>query len=388
MALVPLCRRQRILSTRSQFVSIPNVSKIKAAVFLGAGKPLEIQEFPTPQIRLGEIGVSVIGCTICGSDLHTYLGHRSAATPSILGHEMIGRISRIGPGPIPNDLRGIPLSIGDRVAWSIAANCGHCFFCDEGIPQKCEQIFKYGHESTTTGHPLSGGFSEFVHIVSGTHLIKVPDNLPDWVACPATCATATVAAVFRVAGDCYGKSILITGVGMLGLTACAYASTLGAREIIAVDINPQRLALATRFGATYGIHATGESSPLGSSIRHLTGGRGVDRLLEFSGSADAIDAALPLIRIGGRCVLAGPVSPTRPVSIVPESIVRRLLDIRGVHNYLPVDLVSAFHFLEQNHHSFPFHELVEREFPLPEAEAAFQWAIANKAPRVAIRCQY
>ena len=81
------------------------------------------------------------------------------------------------------------------------------------LPQKCEQLFKYGHERITPAHPLSGGLAEFCHLALGTPILPVPDALPDLVACPVNCATATVAAALRAAGGCRGRSVLVQGAG-------------------------------------------------------------------------------------------------------------------------------------------------------------------------------
>src|SRR5579872_55741 len=216
------------------------------AVFTGAGERLELREFGLPELTAGEALARVTCCTLCGSDLHTYHGHRTTPVPTILGHEILGVIAALGPGDTPLDLEGRELEIGDRVTWSIAASCGGCFYCERELPQKCEQLFKYGHERITPAHPLSGGLAEFCHLARGTPVLRVPEALPDLVVCPVNCATATVAAAMRAAGGGRERAVLVQGAGMLGLTACAMASSQGAREIVASDVDPQRLALARR----------------------------------------------------------------------------------------------------------------------------------------------
>src|SRR5262249_21377023 len=151
-------------------------------------------------------------------DLHTHAGRRPAPTPTVLGHKVVGRIEAFGREAPPHDFRGKALTVGDRVSWSVAAGCGRCFFCAEGLPQKCESLFKYGHERVTNERPFAGGLADFVLLAPGTATLRVPDDIADVLAAPANCATATVAAVLRCGGEnLAGRTVLILGAGLLGL---------------------------------------------------------------------------------------------------------------------------------------------------------------------------
>jgi putative phosphonate catabolism associated alcohol dehydrogenase len=355
-----------------------------AAVFAEAGKPLELQQLPLPDLGEGEALVRVTCCTVCGSDLHTYEGRRSTPMPTILGHEILGEIAVLGPGEPVRDFSGRALCVGDRVTWSIAASCGACFFCTHGLPQKCEHLLKYGHERIRPEYALSGGLAEHCHLAKGTAILRVPDVLPDVVACPANCATATVAAAFRLGGGCADETVLVQGAGMLGLTACAMARSDGAREVIVCDVDEDRLQLASQFGATRCVRIGEDGKEVAAAVEEATSGRGVDLAIELSGAPSAVEAGLELLRIGGRYVLVGSVFPQRAVSIAAESVVRRLLTIRGLHNYTPADLDRAIAFLSANHERFPFRGLVSDTFPLVEAQRAFTHAIAARVLRVAV----
>ena len=340
----------------------------RALVFHGPGRPLEMCEFPWPDLQAGELLVEITCSTICGSDLHTIRGDRSVAGPTVLGHETIGRVVRFAPhGSPPTDVDGIPLALGDRVTWSVAASCGYCFYCQRGLPQKCDRLFKYGHE-TTARHALSGGLAEFCHLVNGTAIVKLPDALPDYTACPANCATATVACALRTAQGSSRKTVLIHGAGMLGLTAAAMAATQGATAVIVTDRSRQRLARALEFGATRTVHIGDEASSLTEAVGNVTDGRGVDLALEMSGAPTAVEQSLDLLRIGGQLVLVGAVFATRAAQLSPEKIVRKLLRIDGVHNYAPTDLKQAVEFLHANSTArrFPFATLVGAEVRLAE----------------------
>ncbi len=364
-----------------------------AAVFHKPGSPLTLETYELPRLRPGEFLVRITCATLCGSDVHTFLGRRSTPLPTVLGHEIMGFVEAIGPprghscgaDQTACDYFGQRLEIGDRITWSIAASCGDCFFCQHNIPQKCVRLFKYGHERIAPDHPLSGGLAEYCHLAAGTAILRLPDTLPDVVACPANCATASIAAGFRVAGNCMGESVLIQGAGMLGLTATAMASSTGAREVIVCDVDAKRLQRAPQFGATETLLIRDDEPELIASVRELTAGRGVDLALELSGSPKAVQIGVRLLRIGGRYVLIGSTFPTPPVALDPESIVRQLVTIVGNHNYTPKDLAEAVRFLSKHGHDFPFADLVHDEFSLHDVEAAFRQAIAGDSLRVAVR---
>jgi putative phosphonate catabolism associated alcohol dehydrogenase len=354
-----------------------------AAIFTGTDKPLETRSYPLPELKSEEVLIRITCCTICGSDLHTYEGRRSTPLPTILGHEILGEVAAL-PEVAPCDVAGHTLSIGDRVTWSIAASCNQCFYCTHGLPAKCDQLFKYGHEAINTEHPLSGGLAEYCHLAPGTAIVRIPESLPDAVACPANCATATVVAALRIGGGCQDETVLIQGAGMLGLSATALMALRGAKHIIVSDINPQRLEQATRFGATHTVSVAEGDADLAEVIDRTTSGRGVDLAIELSGAANSIQAGLRSLRIGGRYVLVGSVFPAPDVPISAEWIVRRWLTIRGVHNYAPEDLREAVAFLEKAHARYPLDTLVSKKFLLSQAEQAVQYAIRERPHRVAV----
>ncbi|WP_052573859.1 zinc-binding dehydrogenase [Haloferula sp. BvORR071] len=351
-----------------------------AAVFSGHGHPFQLETFPVPAPGPGEVLVDITCSTICGSDLHTWHGRRQEPVPCILGHEIVGRIVAFGPNTLRFDLRGEPLREGDRITWTLAASCGECFFCRRALPQKCEQLFKYGHSAIAAGREFSGGFAECCLLTRGTGIVKLPDELSDSLAAPANCAVATVAAAFRLAGPIEGASVSILGCGVLGLTAVAMARELGAAEVITCDLDPTRADASRSFGSDLFC----EPADLLSDLRDLTNGRGADLTMEFSGSSAAVSAALAATRTGGIAVIAGTTTPGGSVAIDPNELVRRMLTIRGLHNYAPQDLVSAVDFLAKAGSRFPFHSLGGSSFPLAEITQAFETATSSPGRRVAI----
>jgi putative phosphonate catabolism associated alcohol dehydrogenase len=355
------------------------VSTSRAAVFREPGQPLLIEEFPRPKPEPREALVRVDFCTLCGSDLHSMLGHRRVPAPSVLGHEIVGRIAAVSIEQPPVDLAGRTLTVGDRVIWSVAAACGECDRCRRGLTQKCRRLFKYGHESTDRTSPLSGGLAEYCLLVPGTAIVTLDETLSNAQVCPASCATATVAEALRGCGELSGRSVLIFGAGMLGLTAAAMSHWLGAERIVICDPDAGRLARALNFGATETVLWPDLEANFasGSSLE-------VDIALEMSGAPDAAIAGLHHLAIGGELVLVGAVSPTAAVPIEPEQIVRRLLKIRGVHNYAPHSLQLAVTFLTETHSVYPLASLVEQTFPLSRICDAVAYAVESRACRVGV----
>jgi alcohol dehydrogenase len=276
------------------------------------------------------------------------------------------------------------LTVGDRVSWSVAASCGVCFYCQRDLPQKCVQLFKYGHEAICDDHPLSGGLADYCHLKAGTGIVRLPDGLSDEVACPANCATATVAASLRIAGDCRDRVVLIQGAGMLGLTAAAMTRAAGARVVIVADVHPERIEQATRFGASVAVGVAAGDHDLRAAVDEASSGHGADIAIELSGSSDAAESALSLLGIGGRLILVGAVFPGQPLALSAETVVRKLLRIEGVHNYKPADLVTAVEFLAQHQNRFPFAELVGARFSLNDAPDAFEHAVQSRPFRTAV----
>ena len=346
----------------------------RAAVFYGPNTPLRIKRFRRPRLNEGEILVRVRLCTICGSDLHSYSGRRRSPVPGVLGHEVVGEVvSSVGEPRY----HGIdePIRAGDRVSWCVYASCGRCETCMRGVLQKCERLFKYGHESLESGGPFSGGLAEFVVLRPGTAVFRVPDEIPDAVAAIAGCAAATVMAAFRAENPStinpaatqekgQAETVLVFGAGALGLFACAYGHSRSARMFV-VDPVSSRRERARLFGASEVFDPIDDAAALSQS---LAGGASL--VLELSGSVAALEQALAETAIGGTLILVGSVHPSPPWSISPEHLVRRLLTIRGVHNYLPEDLVEALRFLGAEGSSYPFGGIVAPPVDLEGATTA------------------
>ncbi len=344
------------------------------------GDTFRLQDVSVVGTEKDDAIVQIELCTICGSDLHTIEGRRTLHGDAVLGHEIIGRVVWLPERPVYCADES-QLQVGDRITWSIHASCGQCFYCQNDLSQKCEQLFKYGHQAISASHPCTGGFATHCQIRTGTSIVRLPEDLDARIIAPANCATATVVAAFRKAGDCNSRHVLVLGAGMLGLTAVAYAHANGAASVAMIDPNEERANRALDFGATA---VCTDLATANRKTIELTEGRGADMAFDFAGKPDAVLSSIHFVRIGGCAVLCGSVFPTESISLSPEMVVRRMLTIRGVHNYAAQDLVKAVSFLSTKGASYPFISLVSEPFALDEIQTAVQAASAGKSVRVAI----
>ena len=222
--------------------------KSKLMIFERAGQPLRLETCEIPPLKAGEVLVKNEYATLCRSDISTYLGRRIEKSPTILGHEIVGRVAALGTSA--SDVNGCTLRVGERVTWAIYASDPSSEMSRRGIPQKSPDLFKYGHEQVTPTSTLHGGLAEYTLLRRFTPILPLDEQIPLPAASIINCAVATVAGSLRLADELQGRRVVIWGTGMLGVIACAMCREKGAGEVVAVDITPERLEIAKRFGAT------------------------------------------------------------------------------------------------------------------------------------------
>ncbi len=304
--------------------------RIRAAVLetMGApapyavSRPLRIQEVELEPPGPGEVFVRIAAAGLCHSDLSVINGDRPRPLPMVLGHEAAGIVEEVGSGV--DDL-----ATGDHVVLVFVPACGHCLPCMEGRPALCEP----GAAANGAGTLLSGarrlrrdgapihhhvGVSAFAEYatVSRRSLVKIDPELPLEEAALFGCAVLTGAgAVINTGGVRPGQTVAVVGLGGVGLCALLAAVASGAREIVAVDILPDKLAFARQLGATLTFDA--REQRVAEAIREATRG-GVDFAFELAGSAAALELAWAITRRGGTTITAGLPHPSArlPVPIV------------------------------------------------------------------------
>ncbi|MBV7530370.1 zinc-binding dehydrogenase [Chitinophaga sp. sic0106] len=356
----------------------------RVVLFEAAGKDFRQETFEVRSLQRGELLVKNRYTTICGSDLHTFCGVRKELSPTVLGHEIVGEILELGPEHPGVDMRGNPLAVGDLITWTIFSSEPDSWYAHNGMPQKADKLFKYGHALAAGAEIFHGGMGQYCMLREHTTVLKIPAGMPLAVAATLNCSTATVAGALRVAGDIRGKNILITGMGHLGITCAAMCKSAGAALVIGADITPGRLATALQFGADKVINLKEDAAVIAALLQDFPR-KGIDVVFDMSGSPDAMELGLSYLATGGIAVWIGAVFSTRPLQINPESVIRRLITIKGLHNYNFEDFNSAMTFLENNWQQYPFEQAIEKEFELHEAQQAFEYAVQEKPLRVGLR---
>ena len=302
--------------------------KIQAAVLEEFGKPLVVQEVDLAEPREGEALVKVHACGVCHTDLYTASGADPGGyTPCVLGHEGAGVVEAVGPGVTS-------VKPGDHVVTLFSPECGSCVHCTSGKTNLCMAIREEqgkGHlpDGTTRfsrdGEPLrhfmgTSTFSEYV-VMPEIALANVRKDAAMEAICLLACgATTGLAAAMWKAEVEPGSAVAVFGAGMVGLGALLGAKMRGAERLIAVDLSPQRLELAERFGATDTIVA-GDGGEV-EKILEMTGGFGADFTFEATGLVSVMGQAVEAARMGwGLCTVLGVAGKGEKMEIVPRFLI-------------------------------------------------------------------
>lgn len=357
----------------------------KLMVFNGPGKPLELRTETVRPPQRDEILVRNLFTTICGSDLHTYSGHRKEACPTVLGHEIVGEIVDLGAGHAGVDQRNQKIAKGDIITWSIFSSDPDSANARSGMPQKGEHLFKYGHGLVTANDAFHGGLAEYCILKHGTAILKIAPEIPLPIAATINCAIATVAGAIRVSGELKGKRVVVFGAGMLGITTAAMCREAGAAWIAMADVSAGRLSVAADFGASESFDLSQDGEAKLRSRCDQFPGCGVDYVFDMTGAPDAMELGVSLLTVGGRAIWIGAVFNTRKVQLNAEWVVRNIISIQGLHNYNYEDFEQALQFITRNWKKYPFERVVEKEFDLIDADKAFAYAAEKKPLRVGIR---
>jgi len=275
---------------------------VRAVVLPAPGEPLRVTDLDLPAPGPGQVRVRVVATGVCHSDLSLARGTLRQATPAVLGHETAGTVAAVGDGVSS-------VSVGDRVVLCWAPPDGTCWFCLQGEPWLCE------HASDAAGVPYAradgadvypglstGGFAEET-VVSERAVLPVPDAVPLEQAALVGCAVMTgVGAVLKTARVREGQSVLVVGLGGVGLSVVQGARLAGASQVLVTDRAEDKLALALSMGATDAVEA-GDDLP--KRVRALTGGRGADHAFDCVGLGVTIRSSWASTRRGGVTTVVG-----------------------------------------------------------------------------------
>ena len=348
-------------------------------------KPLVVEDVTLDPPGPAELLIRIKATGLCHSDLSVINGDRPRPLPMVLGHEAAGEVVECGPGV--TDLKP-----GDQVVLAFVPSCGSCLPCMEGRPALCEP----GARANGAGTLLSGarrlrlhdapiyhhigvsGYAEYA-VVSRRSAVKVDSSLPAHEAALFGCAVLTgVGAVVNTARLQAGTSVAVVGLGGVGLSALLGANLAGAAEIVAVDVSPQKLEVASRLGATKTVQAGPNAV---KEVRDLTNG-GVDFAFEMASSVPALQLAYDITRRGGTTVTASLPKPEHRFSIPAVQLTAEERTVKGCYlgSCVPARDIPRFIALYQRG-KLPVDRLLSEIVSIEQLNEAFDRLAEGKSIR-------
>jgi alcohol dehydrogenase len=332
--------------------------KIRAAVLheMGApqpyadSQPLKIETLELDPAGAGEVLVQIKAAGLCHSDLSVIDGTRPRPTPMALGHEAAGVVVETGEGVAD-------VEAGDHVVFVFVPSCGHCEPCATGRPALCEPaaaanaagtLVSGAQRLSLAGVPVNHhmGVSAFAEhaVVSRHSMVKIDRNLPFEIAALFGCAVITgVGAVVNTARVTPGSTVAVIGLGGVGLNAVLGAKLAGARQVVAIDLRDDKLALAKSLGADDAFNAG--DADCTDRVRAATAG-GVDYAFEMAGSLPALEMAWDVTRRGGETITAGLPHPDKRFALPPVALVAEERTLRGSYLGSCVPVRDIPHFID------------------------------------------
>jgi len=336
---------------------------VKARAAVGA----ELQNVPVPSIGPRDVLVKVRAATICGTDLHIYRWDSWAQSrirpPMVFGHEFAGEIVAVGD-------EVTTVEVGDFISGETHIVCGHCYPCRTGQPHICRNV-------QIVGVDRPGCFAEYVVIPASNAWRNDPQLDPAIAAAQEPFGNAVHTALST---DLATKTVLVTGCGPIGLFAIGIARAAGASRIFATDVNVQRLELARTMGASDPLDGRGD---VVSEIMSVTGGAGVDVLLEMSGHPAAINQGFSALRYGGYAALLG--LPGRPLEHfdLANHIVFKGATVYGVSGRKMYETWYQTRALLSDGR-VDIRPIITHRLPLEAFEQAFEMMLRGDAAKVAL----
>ncbi len=372
---------------------------------LVAPKKMETRTFPTPEITKDSGLVRMLGSGICGTDKHVYtqgeirlgLPGDVVRLPIIMGHENLGVIEEIGSEAAKAMvMEGPPLEVGERVYIAADIKCGHCYNCRNiyGFPW-CLNHTSYGDViSCDTPPHLFGGYSEKMYLLPKSDLFRVPKSLPNEIAL----LSEQMAVAYGAFGRAYqspitkeglspGDSVVIQGVGPLGLCNALMARMLGAGKIIAVDKSEYRLRLARELcsAEVISLNEHPKYSDRVARVNTLTDNIGADLVIECTGDPGVMSEGLDMLRIGGTYLVEGAYVEDADTRISPSrQILAKNARIIGVSGMPHQAYGRVLKMMDAYRAIIHFERMITHQFDVEEATRAIEISMSPDSGKVAL----
>ncbi|CAL1527444.1 unnamed protein product [Lymnaea stagnalis] len=344
--------------------------KMKALVKQVEGPSYSYVDMDVPEPGEGEVLIRVDAVAICGSDIALYnwdnVARVIATVPFIPGHETAGTVVKCG--------RDTKIPIGTKVGVENHFFCGVCYLCINEDGAICQNMGQYGHGKKTQ----HGGCSEY-SIVPEKYLYKLTRDLDAEQIAMLEPLGVAHNAIDRL--HVQGQDILVIGCGPVGLMAQAVAKALGAKRVVAVDVEDSKLELAKKIGADVIVNS--KRTDLKQFVTEFTSGVGMDRVCECSGNSAMVNASFSYLRKGGYISLVG--LPKQPLHVenVLQDIIFKALTLKTVHGRL------IFHTWEQSEAlvadgKIDVKAVISHRFPMSQFEEAFKTLFSGEACKIVI----
>ena len=357
---------------------------MRAAVLRDHDEGLRVETIRTPRPKAGEVLIKVAACGLCHSDLHVIGGAIAFPLPAVLGHEVTGTVVELGPG---NEHTG--LEVGDNVAGGFLMPCGQCEACAAGRDELCGPFFDLNrlkgllYDGTTRlaaldGEPIHmysmGGLAEYA-VIPSTSVAVAPDDIDLVPAAILGCAAMTgYGAVRRGADLRFGETVAVVATGGVGTNIVQIARAFGASQVIAIDVDDDKLAPMPGYGATAVVNSVTRNAR--EEVLKLTNGKGVDVAFEALGIPATWTTALNVLADGGRMVPIGLGAGVQTAEVEINRTVRRSQSILGSYGARTrQDLPAVVDLAARG--VINYADVVSRRFPLQEAGVGYE-ALRNR----------
>lgn len=380
------------------------MKEVKAAV-LTAPKKIETRVFPTPEISKDSGLVRMLGSGICGTDKHVFvqgeirlgLPGDIVRLPIIMGHENLGVIEAIGSDAAKSMLmEGPPLEVGERVYIAADIRCGQCYNCKNiyGFPW-CLNHTSYGDVISCDKPPhLFGGYAEKMYLLPKTDLFRVPKNLPNEIALLAEQMAVAYGSFGRAyqspitkEGFSPGDTVVVQGVGPLGMCNALMARMLGAGRIVAIDKSEYRLRVARELvsAETISLNEYPKAGDRISRVEDMTDKIGADVVVECTGDPNAISEGLEMMRIGGTYLVEGAFVEDADTRISPSrQVLAKNARIIGVSGMPHQAYGRVLKMMDAYRNIIHFEKLITHRFDVEDASKAIEVSMSPDSGKVAL----
>ncbi|WP_218312587.1 L-threonine 3-dehydrogenase [Alteromonas antoniana] len=341
---------------------------MKSLVKAHSEKGIWLEDTPKPEVGHNDLLIKIRKTAICGTDMHIYnwdeWAQNTIPVPMVVGHEYVGEVVGMG-----EEVAGF--QVGDRVSGEGHITCGHCRNCRAGRRHLCRN-------ESGVGVNRPGAFAEYL-VIPAFNAFKIPDNISDDLASifdPFGNAVHTA-----LSFDLVGEDVLITGAGPIGIMAAAVAKHVGARHVVITDVNPYRLALAEKMGASRAVNVS--NTNLKDVMNELGMTEGFDVGMEMSGVPSAFRDMLNNMNNGGKVAMLG--IPPQDVAINWNEVIFKGLTIKGIYGREMFETWYKMASLIQS--GLDLTPIITHQFPVDDFQKGFDTMGSGESGKVILDWQ-